>query len=168
MRRLALIAGLFLAFGVLLPASAMPAVGGSLVPLTGTQSGSCTTDWNIPLTQCVTTGTVGHFGLSSFEETITGADPVGPNTYAWTSTWTLTAASGAQVFGTAAGTITFAGDQVHATQVGLYTSSGGTGRLADATVNFTATTHVTVLEFNWVTLLSTQYSEGTIVGTLSH
>jgi hypothetical protein len=62
----------------------------------------------------------------------------GPTTRSWVGTWTLTAADGDQMFGTCVGTGTLT-DPTHITFMIDYTSSGGTGRFAEASATFTIT-----------------------------
>lgn len=142
MRRLTLLAGLVLTVGVLLPGSALPAMGGSNLPLKG--SITATSEHNLVTGQFhgVANGQLTHFGLMTLEQyaqiVITGP----PITLNFTGTWTLTAANGDQLFGTATG-IGHPTDATHITLVIDYTSTGGTGRFADASATFTATIYHT-------------------------
>lgn len=138
MRRMILLLGLLLAACVLVPVSALPAVGGSNLPLKG--SLSSTSEHNLVTGQFhgVGTGELTHLGLTTLEQNaqivITGP----PTTLHFSGTWTLTAANGDQLFGTATG-IGHPIDATHITLVIDYTSSDGTGRFADANATFTAT-----------------------------
>ena len=167
MRKLILLVGLALAVGVLIPGSGLGDVGGSNLQLKGSQSGYCDTNFLTGESECVTTGPVSHLGLMTLEQVIDAAPGPGP-TYSWSGDWASAAASGDQIFGTAAGSITFDPDGIHATSVGTYTSSGGTGRLEDASSTFEATAKFTLLSFDPLTFMGYSYVEVTAKGTLSH
>lgn len=139
MRRTILLAGLALAIGVLLPGTALSAAGGSNLPLKGSFSGTSTYNPATHTAHILLTGTATHFGLMTFEQDAQVV-PTGPSTFSFTGTWTLTAANGDQLFGTAAGTGTRT-DPTHVTYVVDRTSTGGTGRFADATATFTTVTY---------------------------
>jgi hypothetical protein len=163
MRRLILLAGLALAVGVLFPASAVPAVGGSDLPFNGSFAGTTVHDLATGHLDAVSTGEAEHFGLMTLEQQVQIA-LTGPTTRGWSGTWTLTAANGDQLSGTAVGTGVLT-DPTHITFVIDYTSSGGTGRFADASATFTVT-----LYFHRVALvngISYGEHEATLDGQLS-
>ena len=164
MRRLILLASLALAVGGLVPGSALPAAGGSNLPVQGSHSGYGT--WNL-LTgqfQVASTGPISHFGLTTVDQDVQ-AVPTGPNTTIWFGTWTATAANGDQMFGTSTGTTVFT-DAVHSTSLGIYTSTGGTGRFADASLSLDATGRNTIVSVEGTT--ATFFFEVTLVGQLSY
>ena len=68
--------------------------------------------------------------------------------------------------GTSTGTVTFAADGIHSTQLGSYTSSGGTGRFADAALTFDSTGQGTRLSLDGA--IATSFWEVTATGTLSY
>lgn len=164
MRRLILLACLALAVGGLVPGSALPAAGGSDLPVQGSHSGYGT--WNL-LTgqfQVASTGPISHFGFTTADQDVQ-AVPTGPNTTVWFGTWTATAANGDQMFGTVTGTVRFT-DAVHSTTVASYVSTGGTGRFADASLTASAAVEGTRLSVEGV--IATSFFKGTIVGRLSY
>ena len=167
MRKMILLAALALAAGVLLPGSALPAVGGSDLPLKGTQSGYGTGDLrSLPVVHAhiVTTGEVSHSGLATAVQDLVIVF-TGPATFTFTGTWTVRAANGDQTYGTLAGSGVLT-DAVHSTSEATYTSSGGTGRFADASSTFTAITHATRVSFEGG--IATNYYEATIEGRSSN
>lgn len=165
MRRVAILAGLALAVSVLLPGSALPAAGGSDLPVKGSPSGHCTLNLVTAHGHCVTTGPTSHFGLSTLQQDLQLV-PTGPGTFSWSSsTWTLTAANGDQMFGTATGTGSTL-DDVHFTFLGHYVSTDGTGRFADASLTLDTTAQITALSVEGP--IATSFSEVTLVGTLSY
>lgn len=146
------------AFAVLLPGSARPAAGGTDLPFMGSFTGTGPPG---PPGQihAVVTGEATHFGLGMNE--LNGyVIPVGPGKFhAVITSWTITAANGDQMYGSGEGTVSTT-DGVHLFGSYVLTSSGGTGRFVEATLNYTVTT------------LSTHTSdanvvEGTADGTLS-
>ena len=164
MRRLILLASLALAVGGLVPGSALPAAGGSKLPVQGSHSGYGT--WNL-LTgqfQVASTGPISHFGFTTVDQDVQ-AVPTGPNTTIWFGTWTATAANGDQMLGTATGTTVFT-DAVHSTSQGIYTSTGGTGRFADASLSLDTTGPHTIVSVEGTT--ATFFFEVTLVGQLSY
>lgn len=164
MRRVILLTGLALAIGVLLPASAQPAAGGSDLPLKGSQSGYGTWDLVTGQFSVLTSGPLSHLGLSTVDQHVQ-AYPIDANTNGWFGTWTVTAANGDQLFGTSTGTTTFT-DSVHSTSLGTFTSTGGTGRFVDASASSTGTSHNIVVSVEGTT--ATFFTEITIVGRLSY
>lgn len=164
MRGMVLLAGLALAVGVLLPGSALPAVGGSDLPVKGSESGYCTTNIVTGQGHCVTTGRISHSGLDTSEQDIQLV-PIGPETFLWFATMTSTSANGDQMFFTGTG-IGIATDSVHSTVLGHYVSTGGTGRLADASETLDTIDHSTIVSVEGAIVTTSE--EVTIVGTLSY
>lgn len=162
MRRMILLAGLALAVGALLTGSALSAVGGSNLPLKGSFSGSSTYNPSTYTAHILLTGTATHFGLMTFDQdaqvvpTATG--------YTYFGTWTLTAANGDQLFGTAEGIGTRT-DPTHVTYVVDRTSTGGTGRFTDASATFTTLVYSTRIGVENGMVINAL--EGTLDGQLS-
>ena len=164
MRRIILLVGMALAIGVLLPASAMPAAGGSDLPFKGYMSGTATTNLLTGQAHLVTTGSLTHFGLSILDQH-SQVVFTGPATFTSSGTWTLTAANGDEMFGSLTGAGRFT-DAIHNTALVNFTSTGGTGRFADASLVFAVTTQGTRLSLEGA--IATTFFEGTGVGRLSH
>jgi hypothetical protein len=163
MRRLSLFAGLALAVSMLLPGSALAAVGGSDLPVIGSHAGSC--PYNLVTLQghCVSTGTGSHFGVSTMEADVQLAGLATGSGYS--GTWTLTVANGDQMFGTVTGTSSTT-DGVHLLNMGTWVSSGGTGRFEDASATFHDVTSLTIVSVEGV--IATFAFETAIVGRLSY
>jgi hypothetical protein len=139
MLRVILLAGRLSAFGLLGPGGAQASVGGSDLPFTGSFTGSSAHNLATGQFHSVWTGEASHFGISNLEQDAQIAI-TGPTTISFAGTWTLTAANGDQLYGTAVG----AGVRTDATHITLvidYTASGGTGRFADASATFTMLAH---------------------------
>jgi hypothetical protein len=153
-----------LLFGALVPGQARAAAGGTDVPVRGTHSGYMTVNLSTGQAHVVTTGEISHLGWTTAEQDLQVV-PTGPGTRSFTGTWTITVANGDQVFGTSAGTSTSV-DSIHSTTVGQCISTGGTGRLADASLTFEVTAQVTVLSVDGG--LATQAIEIAVRGQLSH
>lgn len=167
MRRKNVLAALAVAVALLLPGSALPAAGGTDLPIKASHSGYGTADLTtLPViqTHLVTSGVVSHLGLSTLVQDLVVVFS-GPTSFTSTGTWTITAANGDQIFGTVTGSGVFT-DAVHSTTVATYTSSGGTGRFAEATTTFTAIVHGTRVSV--VGGVGTTYYEGTSGGQLSY
>jgi hypothetical protein len=163
MRRVIFLAGLALVVGVLAPGGALPAVGGSDLPLKGSFSGTTSHTLATGHLDAVSTGKSTHFGLTTLKQSVQVV-ATGPTTRSWSGTWTLTAANGDQMVGTCVGMGTLT-DPTHITFVIDYLSGGGTGRFADASATFTIT-----LYFHRVALVSgISYGEhtATLQGQLS-
>lgn len=130
-----------LAVGVLVPGGALSAAGGSHLPVKGSISGTFTFDPLAGRGHIVGGGEIAHFGRVAVSE---DAQYVftGPTTFLgyFDSAWT--AANGDQLFltGVSDGTLT---DATHATEVGDWTATSGTGRFANATLTATGSIHVT-------------------------
>ena len=165
MRRLILLAGLALALGLVVPANALPAVGGSDLPFMTTQSGTSTLNAQGQGTG-ISTGTASHFGLVTFEQRLQLAPTGVPGTFSWSGTWVMTAANGDQISGTSLGTGSFT-DATRATWIVTYTSSSGNGRFADASLIFVGTAHTTRTSAPGVDP-STGVFDATGVGQLSY
>ena len=120
---------------------AQASVGGSDLPFTGSFTGSSAHNLATGEFHAVSTGEASHFGISNLEQHAQVAF-TGPTTLSFSGTWTLTAANGDQLYGTAVGT----GVPTDATYITLvidYTATGGTGRFAGASATFTMTAHHT-------------------------
>lgn len=145
MRRMIFLAALAsaLAFGVLAPGGAFSAVGGSHVPVKGTISGTFTFDLLTWQAQVVGSGQLTHLGRMTMGEE---AQYVFTSESTFTASFdtAFTAANGDQVFltGTSSGAFT---DGTHAAHQGVWTSTGGTGRFANASLTATGTVHVTFI-----------------------
>jgi hypothetical protein len=139
MLRVLSLAGRVLAFGLLGPRSAQTSVGGSDLPFTGSFTGSSAHNLATGEFHSVWSGEASHFGISNLEHRAQIAF-TGPTTLSYLGTWTLTAANGDQLYGTAAGTGVCI-DPTHITLVIDCTATGGTGRFADASATFTMTAH---------------------------
>jgi hypothetical protein len=163
MRRLGLPAGLALAVSMLLPGSALAAVGGSDLPVIGSQAVSCVDNLATLQARCVGTGTASHFGLSTMEADLQ-LTPIATG-FSESGTWTLTVANGDQMFGTVTGTSTTT-DGVHFLGLGTWVSTGGTGRLDDASATFHDVTSLTLVSVEGV--IATFSGEVTVVGRLSY
>ncbi len=163
MRRLSLLAGLALAVSILLPGSALAAVGGSDLPVIGSHAGNCTESVATLQGHCVTTGPISHFGLTTMEQDFQSSGLATGSTLA--GTWMLTVANGDQLFGTFTASFSTA-DGVHSVTEGTWVSSGGTGRLADASLTIDATAMLTMVSVEGV--IATFAGEVTLVGRLSY
>lgn len=164
MRRVILLTGLALVVGVLVPASALPAAGGSALPVKATASGFSTTDLGTGQTHGVATGVFSHFGLTTTVQDLQAVGVVG-GTFSLVGTWTTTAANGDEMFGTSTATSTTV-DNVHFSFHGTYVATGGTGRFANATLTLEATGTSTVVSVQGS--ITTNFDEVTAVGTLSY
>lgn len=170
MQRIILLVGLVLAVGVLMPASARPAAGGSDLPLKGSLFGTSAHNLGTGLLHSDATGEITHFGLTTVVQDSVMV-PTGPpgNPFAsfnWTSgTWTLTAANGDQMSGASVGTCIRGATTVRC--VLDYTASDGTGRFQDATATFTVTAEVTRIALEFPGPVSISTVAGELVGTLS-
>lgn len=163
MRTPILLAVLALAVGLLLPAGAVADVGGTDLPYKGSGSGDTTFNLATGEVDLVSTGNASHVGSFGFEQHGLLV-PTGVGTFNSSFSWTLTAANGDRMFGTATGTVTVT-DAIHSIGVATYTSSGGTGRFADATLTFVATVRNTRVAVDGV--IATGVHEGTVLGRLS-
>ena len=164
MRTLVLLAGLALALGALVPASASPAAGGSDRPFKAYGAGTGTTDLLTGQGHLVTTGPASHFGWATFEQHYQLV-PTGPGTFNGVIVWTLTAANGDEMFGTGTSTGRFT-DPIHSTTSAHYVATGGTGRFSDVSGTFTAAVQGTRVSLEGQ--VATTFFEGTVVGRLSY
>jgi len=85
--------------------------------------------------------------------------------YAGRSTWTITAANGDTLTGTATLNVEGSPAGVHTTTM-VSTITGGTGRFGDATGNFTIVFHVTPISFDGTTAVNR--AEGSITGRINY
>jgi hypothetical protein len=137
MRKAIFLASLALAVGALVPGSALPATGGSDLPLKGSFSGTTVHNLATGHLDAVSSGEFTHFGSSTLEQSVQVA-ATGPTSRSWSGTWTLTAANGDQLSGTSVGTGSLT-DPTHITFVLDYAATSGTGRFAGASASFTIT-----------------------------
>jgi hypothetical protein len=135
-----LLAGLVLAFGAVAPGSALAKAGGSDLPFKGSVTGTSVHNLVTGQLDAVSAGKLTHLGRATLEQQalilIIGTPP--NHTLDVSGTWTLTAANGDKLSGTSAG-IGTPTDATHITLVIEYTATGGTGRFANASAEFTAT-----------------------------
>ena len=163
MRRLSLLAGLALTVSILLPGSALAAVGGSDLPVSGSQVVSCVDNLVTLQGHCVGTGSASHFGLSTMEADVQ-LTPIATG-FSESGTWKLTVANGDQMFGSVTGTSTTT-DGVHFLGLGTWVSTGGTGRLEDASATFHDVTSLTLVSVEGV--IATFSGEVAVDGRLSY
>ena len=158
------IAALGLALALLSPASAAADARCVKRSLTGSISGTLTLT---PATGSFTgdaTGMASHLGR--FTASQQGAVAPGPDGhYAGRSTWTITAANGDTLTGTATLDVEGPPAGEHTTTM-KSTITGGTGRFDDAKGTFTIIAHVTPISFDGVTAINR--AEGTITGRISY
>ena len=110
------------------------------------------------------TGVASHLGR--FTASQQGAVAPAPDGhYAGRSTWTIVAANGDTLTGTATLDVEGSPAGVHTTTM-VSTITGGTGRFDDAKGNFTIVFHVTPIAFDGVTAFNR--AEGTITGRISY
>lgn len=88
------------------------------MPYKGWASGDTTFNLATGEVHLVSTGNVSHFGLVGFEQHGLLV-PTGVGTFSSSFSWTMTAANGDRMFGTATGTATFT-DAIHSTAVATY------------------------------------------------
>jgi hypothetical protein len=138
-RRLLPIASLLVAMAVAAPGVAVGSKGGTDRPFKGTGSGTTTANLATGVGTAEGTARLSHFGKSTYQLDVTFA-PSGPNTFSLEGTAMLVAANGDTVFSTLTGTTTATGIGVGETaeQTVVFTITGGTGRLADASGTFRA------------------------------
>lgn len=151
MRRIILLAGLALAIGVLLPASALPAAGSSDLPFKGTVVGSATfpLDPTCPTgrrTWSAATGTASHLG----RVTMVTNHCTPPANVITDGQMTLVAANGDELHMTYSGTCDFdplaaVGDVFPCNTV--FVVAGGTGRFQGATGTAPTTALITFAGF---------------------
>jgi hypothetical protein len=163
MHRMSLLAGIALAISILLPGSALAAVGGSDLPVSGSQTVGCVDNLVTLEGHCVGIGTASHFGLSTMEADVQ-LTPIATG-FSESGTWTLTVANGDQMVGTFTGTSTTA-DGVHFLGLATWVSSGGTGRLEDARATFHDVTSLTLVSVEGA--IATFSGEVTVDGRLSY
>jgi hypothetical protein len=164
MRRTIPLVASALLIGALVPGQARAALGGTDLPLRGSQSGYMTVNLSNGQAHVVTTGQLSHLGSTTAEQDLQIV-PTGPGTRSFSGTWTITVASGDQLFGTSSGTTTTV-DSIHSTTVGRCISTGGTGRLANTSLTFDVTAQITLLSVDGS--IAMQAIEVTADGRLSH
>ena len=137
MLRVLSLAGHVLAFGLLGPGRAQTSVVDSGLPFRGSFTGSSAHNLATGEFHSAWTGEASHFGISNLEQQAQ-IGSAGPTTLSFSGNWTLTAADGDQLYGTALGTGVRT-DATHLTLVADYAATGGTGRFANATATFKIT-----------------------------
>jgi hypothetical protein len=160
-----LLAGALLALGVLGPGLALGDAHGTNLPFKGTMNGTSTVDLTtlsggVADGHAVLTGTTTHFGLRTSELNVRINLPA----LTYTGTFLWTAANGDQMWGMVVGTGTRE-DATHVTWVVDHTSTGGSGRFADASATWTAIARLTTVSNDGVTVVNDV--EGTFEGQLS-
>lgn len=164
MKALTAVAAVGLAIALLSPASASANTRCDKRSLTGTISGTLTLT---PATGSFTGDAAGlatHLGR--FTASQQGAVAPAPDGhYAGRSTWSITAANGDTLTGTATLDVEGPPVGVHTTTM-KSTVTGGTGRFDDAKGSFTIVAHVTPISFDGVTAVNR--AEGTITGRISY
>src|SRR5262245_9765838 len=137
MRKAIMIAGLILALGVLAPVGALGKAGGTDRPVQGTTSGTVTGTLTSPLGITVDlTGVATHLGKYSVHIDAVGV--ISGGEVEVDGTFTVVAANGDQLTGTATTTTPLSQlAEVHTTTAFL-TITGGTGRFSDASGTLTS------------------------------
>jgi hypothetical protein len=163
-----LLAVLALAIGALAPASVLAKAGGSDLPFKGSFTGTSTYFPTTCAAHISLTGNATHFGLATIEQDACITHTADNMVYTIVSaTWTMTAADGDQLWGTATGTGTRA-DPSHVTYLVDRISTGGTGRFADASATSTVVMYVHTLYVEaGPPPLAHNELEGTLDGLLS-
>jgi hypothetical protein len=164
MRRVPLLVLLVAMAGVLAPASALPASGGTDLPFKATMSGQGTVNLVTGQAHNLLTANATHFGSSTLEEH-SQIVPTGPGTFLSVGTLTLTAANGDQMFGSARGTGTTT-DGVHFTFSLHAVFGSGTGRFAGASLVYDVTVHSSTVSVAGA--VATNALEATAVGRFSN
>lgn len=160
-----LLTAVVLAFGALAPGTALAKAGGSDLPLKGSLSGTSVHNYATGHLEAVSTGNLTHFGRTTVaQEAQIVIVPGTPPTLNWSGTWTITAANGDQLWGTAVG-IGTPTDATHIRLVLDYTSTGGTGRFAHASATFTGVVYHH--QVSLVNAVSYGEHEATLDGQLS-
>lgn len=162
MRRAILLAGVIFAVGIFTPASGLAKAGGTDLPYKGKASGSSTLNTQTGAAVISVTGKLSHLG--KFSETEQGFIFPGCGQLCLVSTFTQTAASGAEISGSCSGSGTTS-DGIHLTFVVNCNITDGTGRFKDASGSFVSTVDVTRVALDGVFSLSD--IEARAVGNLS-
>jgi hypothetical protein len=153
-----------LAVGLGVPAVAQAGAGGSDVPYKATLTGYGYLNSQTGEVHAVGTGEATHLGRWTLDEHGL-AVPTTPGNFAYSSTYTITAANGDQLFGVITGTGSTT-DGIHFTFVLDGHSTSGTGRFADASLTQHAVIRQTVDSVEGA--IFSGPAEGTVVGTFSH
>lgn len=166
MRRTIFLAGLVLAVAAFLPGSARPAVGGTDLPFKSSFTGTSTLNLQTGQVHNLSSGPASHFGISRIEQDgYLIPDLTRPGVFTLITSITTTAANGDQLFGSCAGPVTST-DGVHFLLSVTCSASSGTGRLAQASLEFTVTAVSTRVSVEGG--IATQRVEGTAEGLLSY
>ena len=131
-----ILCGLVLALAALSPASALAKAGGTDRPMKGTASGTVTVTLTSPLGITIDlTGKATHLGKYSVHIDAVGV--ISGGEVVVDGTFTVVAANGDQLTGTATFTAPLPSGNIH-TATAFLTITGGTGRFADASGTITS------------------------------
>jgi hypothetical protein len=146
--------------------TARPAVGGTDLPFKSSFTGTSTLNLQTGHVHNVSSGPASHFGIGLIEQDgYLVPDPTRPGVFTLITSITLTAANGDQLFGSCTGPVTTT-DGVHFLLSVTCSTSTGTGRLAQADLDFTVTGVSTRVSVEGG--IATQRVEGTAEGLLSY
>lgn len=165
MRNFSFFALFTLAAAILLPATALPAVGGTNLPFRGSASGQTTLDLATGKAHALSSGPLTHFGEATVEQYIQ-LIPTGPASYDWLGNWTATAADGDAMSGTSIGSGILAADGIHSTWHVSYQSTAGTGRFHDADLAFEGIAYSTSTSVEG-TIVNSVF-DASVAGVFSH
>jgi hypothetical protein len=155
-----------LTLATLSPAVASADAGGTDRPMKGTISGIVTLTATTGSFEGGGTGQNSHLGSFTAHQKGSITPPTTPNgAYTGNSTWSIVAADGDTLTGTATLTVEGPPAGTHTTTQ-ISTITGGTGRFADATGTFTTVYHVTPVSRDGATVVNR--SDGTTTGLISY
>jgi hypothetical protein len=163
LRRLIFLSSLVLAVAAISPAAALGAAKGTDRPVKGTSTSTTTVDLATGTGSVVGSGQLSHLGQFTFTNDITSLTITG-DTFSFTLTAIIVAANGDEIFTTAtgAGTLTATGSE----STLVSTTTGGTGRFADA--SGTLTTRISSVTVSVVGSILTQTDTETHKGRISY
>jgi hypothetical protein len=161
LRRLMFLSSFVLAVGVLSPAAAYGATGGTDRPVRGVSTSTSTI--NLATGTGTTDGTsqLSHCGKATFHNAFTFI-VTGPDTYSLVGTDTEICANGDKLFST----FTIAGSLSTGTSTGVFTGTGGTGRFVNARGTLTIAATSTIV--STVGAIVTTNDTNTIDGRVSY
>lgn len=142
LRRLIFLASVVLAVAAMSPSAALAAANGTSRPLTGTATGTTTTDLLTGATTVDATGHLSHLGTVTAHFDLTLA-PTSASTFAYAGTGSDVAANGDKLFVSLTGSGTFTPTTAEGTT--NLTITGGTGRFAGASGMYTETVSFVVV-----------------------
>jgi hypothetical protein len=163
LRRLIFLSSLVLTVAALSPAAALGAAKGTDRPVSGTSSSTTTVDLATGTGSVAGSGQLSHLGQFTFTNDITSLTITG-NTFSFTLTAIIVAANGDEIFTTATGTGTLTATGSESTLVS--TTTGGTGRFADA--SGTTTSRISSVTVSVVGSILTQTDTETHTGQISY